>query len=80
MNVATEDLPEVIRRQSEKIIAEIERAGSMVLAVKSGARANGFVLGLICAGGITADQGEALSEHFDQATEKRLKTLALGLF
>ena len=80
MNVATEDLPEVIRRQSEKIIAEIERGGSMVRAVKSGARANGFVLGLICAGGITADQGEALSEHFDQATEKRLKTLALGLF
>lgn len=79
MNEAIDDLPEIIRRQADKIILEIERAGSMILAVKSGARANGFVLGLICAGGLTADQGEALYEYVDQTTEKRLKILALGL-
>lgn len=79
MNEAIDDLPEIIRRQADKIILEIERAGSMILAVKSGARANGVVLGLICAGGLTADQGEALYEYVDQTTEKRLKILALGL-
>lgn len=79
MNEAIDDLPEIIRRQADKIILEIERAGSMILAVKSGARANGFVLGLICAGGLTADQGEAPYEYVDQTTEKRLKILALGL-
>ncbi|NWB24098.1 hypothetical protein HX824_26070 [Pseudomonas sp. D4002] len=79
MNDATNDLPEVVRRQVKKIISDIEFAGSMILVVKSGARANGFVQGLICAGGITADQGEALDEYFDLATEKKLKILALGL-
>ncbi|WP_426108750.1 hypothetical protein [Pseudomonas sp. TWR1-1-4] len=79
MNDDTNDLPEVVRRQVKKIMSDIECAGSMILAVKSGARANGFVLGLVCAGGITADQGEALYEYFDLATEKRLKALTLGL-
>ncbi|WLG59649.1 hypothetical protein PSH77_14275 [Pseudomonas extremorientalis] len=79
MNDATNDLPEVVRRQVKKIISDIECAGSMILAVKSGARANGFVLGLVCAGGITVDQGEALYEYFDHATEKRLKALTLSL-
>lgn len=79
MNDTTNDLPEIVRRQVKKVISDIECAGSMILAVKSGARANGFVLGLVCAGGITADQGEALYEFFDQATEKRLKVLTLGL-
>ncbi|WP_426215788.1 hypothetical protein [Pseudomonas sp. DWRC2-2] len=79
MNNATNDLPEVVRRHVKKIISDIECAGSMILAVKSGARANGFVLGLVCAGGITADQGEALYEYFDHATENRLKVLSLGL-
>ena len=34
MNEAIDDLPEIIRRQADKIILEIERAGSMILAVK----------------------------------------------
>ncbi len=79
MNEATDNLPEAIQLQTEKIIAEIERAGSAILAVKSGARANGFVQGLVCADGITAAQADVLFERFDNATEKRLKILALGL-
>lgn len=79
MNDATNDLPEVVLRQVMKIISDIECAGSMILAVKSGARANGFVLGLVCAGGITVGQSEALYEYFDHTTEKRLKALTLGL-
>jgi hypothetical protein len=79
MNEVINDLPEAIRQQAEKALTEIESAGSMILAIKSGAQAYGFVQGLVCAGGITADQGEVLSEHFDKTTEKRLKILTLGL-
>lgn len=51
----------------------------MISVIKSGAQAYGFVQGLLCAGGITAEQGAQLSEHFDKAAEKKLKILSLGL-
>ncbi|QQN99615.1 hypothetical protein [Pseudomonas sp. SW-3] len=79
MSEAIRDLPEPIRQQAEKKLAEIESAGSMILAIKSGAQAYGFVQGLVCAGGISAEQGEALSEHFDKTTGNRLKILSVGL-
>lgn len=79
MNNAIDDLPEAIRQQAEKVLTEIESAGSMILAVKRGAQAHGFVQGLVCAGGITPEQENVLSDYFDKATEKRLKNLALGL-
>ncbi|WP_415756370.1 hypothetical protein [Pseudomonas sp. LT1P18] len=79
MNAVIDGLPEAIRQQAENLLAEIHRAGSMILAIKSGAQAYGFVQGLVCAGGISAEQGEALSEHFDKTTENRLKILSVGL-
>ncbi|WP_339496214.1 hypothetical protein [Pseudomonas sp. RA_105y_Pfl2_P56] len=72
-------MPVAIRKQAEKALAEIENAGSMISVIKSGAQAYGFVQGLLCAGGITAEQGAQLSEHFDKAAEKKLKILSLGL-
>jgi hypothetical protein len=49
----------------------------MIAAVKNGARENGFVLGLQCAN-LPAAHCEDLADLFDQATEKTLRTLALG--
>ncbi|WP_431033323.1 hypothetical protein [Pseudomonas yamanorum] len=51
MTEHTDDLPDAIKRQVETIIHDIERAGSMILAVKSGAKAEGFILGITCCGG-----------------------------
>jgi hypothetical protein len=35
-----------IEREADKLLAQIARADSMIVAAKSGARAEGFVLGL----------------------------------
>lgn len=72
------DLPVEASRQAEKIMAEIQKAGSMIMAVKAGARANGFVLGLLCSGTITEDVAQQLQSHFDVATERQLRQLTLG--
>lgn len=53
MRKATNDLPEPIKRQAEKIFREIELAGSMILAVKNGAKAEGFILGILCCEGLS---------------------------
>jgi hypothetical protein len=79
MNQITNDLPEAIRLQAERILRDIDNAGSMIVAVKSGARANGFVLGIMCSGGLPSERCEMLSAHFDEVTEKRLRVLALGI-
>ncbi|RON42370.1 hypothetical protein [Pseudomonas brassicacearum] len=79
MNHVTNDLPEAIRRQAERILRDIENAGSMIVAVKSGAKANGFVLGVMCSGGLPLEQCDLLSAHFDKVTEMKLRQLALGI-
>lgn len=79
MREATNDLPAPIKRQAEKILREIERAGSIILAVKSGAKAQGFILGITCCDGLSTERGELLSDHFDSVVEGRLKSLTLGL-
>lgn len=79
MNVVTSDLPEVIRRQADRILKDINNAGSMIVAVKNGAKANGFVLGVMCAGGLPLERCELLAVQFDEVTESRLRFLALGI-
>jgi len=76
---AIDDLPEPMKGQAEMIIREIERAGSMILAVKSGAKAQGFILGIKCCEGLPRDRCELLSEHFDSTVEQRMRLLTLGL-
>lgn len=71
------DLPVAALRPAEKIIRDIETAGSMILAVKYGAKAHGFVIGLTCAGVINEEQSEALLLQFDRATEKKLRELSM---
>lgn len=70
MTKATNDLPEPIKRQAEKILYDIELAGSMILAVKNGAKAQGFILGIICCNGLSIERCERLSDHFDNVLEQ----------
>jgi hypothetical protein len=71
------ELPAAVGRQVDKIMAEIQKAGSMIMAVKAGARANGLVIGLLCSGSITDETAQALQSAFDAATEKKLKELSV---
>ncbi|MDQ0654197.1 hypothetical protein [Pseudomonas cedrina] len=70
-------LPVSISRQADKIMAEIQKSGSMIMAVKAGARANGFVLGLQCSASITDDAAQLLQTEFDISTEIKLKELSV---
>ncbi|AZF05733.1 hypothetical protein [Pseudomonas sp. R5-89-07] len=79
MKEVINDLPGPIKRQAYRILREIELAGSMILAVKGGAKAQGFVLGIDCCDGLTSERCEELASHFDSVVEQRLRSLTLGL-
>ena len=64
-----------IEREADKLLAQIDRADSMIVAVKAGARAEGFVLGLESARALTEATIDRLYVIFDSATEQRLKAL-----
>jgi len=65
-----------IDREADKLLAQIARADSMIIAAKAGARAEGFVLGLESARALNEATIEKLYVIFDSATEERLRTLA----
>lgn len=63
-------------READKLLAQIGRADSMLVAAKAGARAEGFVLGLEAGRVLNAETIEKMYIIFDAATEARLKELA----
>ena len=65
-----------IEREADRLLAQIARADSMIIAAKAGARAEGFVLGLESARALNDATIEKLYVIFDSATEERLRTLA----
>lgn len=69
-------LSQKIDREADKLLAQIARADSMVVAAKAGARAEGFVLGLESARALNEVTVDRLYVIFDTATEERLKALA----
>lgn len=69
------ELSPKIEREADKLLAQIARADSMIMAVKAGARAEGFVLGLESARALNEATIEKLYVIFDAATEERLRTL-----
>ena len=71
-------LPADTLRVAERLLGAIEAADSMLQAVKCGARAEGFVLGLETARSMEAARIEALYVLLNEATEKRLKEIADG--
>lgn len=64
-----------IERAADKLLAEIARADSMIVAAKAGARAEGFVYGLESARALTESTIDKLYVIFDSATENRLREL-----
>lgn len=69
-------LSDKMKREAERLLAQIGRADSMIVAVKAGARAEGFVLGMETVGGLRGGDAERLYIIFESALEERLKTLA----
>ncbi|MGA5718098.1 hypothetical protein ACPCWF_05635 [Pseudomonas atacamensis] len=65
-----------IERAADKLLAEIARADSMIIAAKAGARAEGFVYGLESARALTESTIDKLYVIFDNATENRLRALS----
>lgn len=65
-----------IERAAEKLLAQIARADSMIIAIKAGARAEGFVLGMETAGALSTEETENLYVIFEASLERRLKSLA----
>lgn len=69
-------LSEKMQREADRLLAQIVRAGSMIIAVKAGARADGFVLGLETSEVLRAGDAEKLYVIFEAALVERLKTLS----
>ena len=71
-------LSEKMQRKADRLLAKIVRADSMIIAVKAGARADGFMLGLETGGALRAGDSERLYIIFEAALVERLKTLSRG--
>lgn len=69
-------LSQKIEREADKLLAQIAKADSMIIAAKAGAKAEGFVLGLESARALSEATIDRLYVIFDTATEKRLRALA----
>jgi len=69
-------LGDKMKREADKLVAQIGRADSMIVAVKAGARAEGFVLGLETAGALRSGDAEKLYIFFENTLEDRLMRLA----
>ena len=71
-------LGDKIQREADRMLAQIVRADSMIIAVKAGARADGFVLGRETGGALRAGDAERLYIIFEAALVERLKSLSRG--
>jgi len=69
-------LSEKMQREADRLLAQIVRADSMIIAVKAGARADGFVLGLETSEVLRAGDAEKLYVIFEAALVERLKMLS----
>ena len=69
-------LSEKMQREADRLLAQIVRADSMIIAVKAGARADGFVLGLETGGTLRVGDAERLYIIFEAALVERLKSLS----
>lgn len=70
------ELNDKMKREADRLLAQIQRADSMIVAVKAGARAEGFVLGMETAGALRVGDAERLYISFETALEERLKSLS----
>ncbi|WP_425589935.1 hypothetical protein [Pseudomonas rossensis] len=69
-------LNDKMKRESDRLLAQIARADSIIVAVKAGARAEGLVLGMETVGALRSGDAENLYVVIETALEERLKSLA----
>lgn len=69
------ELSAKIEREADRLLAQIARADSMIVAVKAGACAEGFVLGLESARALNEAPIDRLYVIYDTATGERLRSL-----
>ncbi|WP_085701168.1 hypothetical protein [Pseudomonas sp. B26(2017)] len=69
-------LNDKMKREADRLLAQIVGADSMIVAVKAGARADGFVLGLETARALRDGDADRLYVIFEAALVERLKAFA----
>jgi hypothetical protein len=69
-------LNDKMKREADRLLAQIARADTLIIAVKAGARAEGFVLRMETVGALRTGDAENLYVVFESALEERLKSLA----
>ncbi|WPP00927.1 hypothetical protein SFA35_06040 [Pseudomonas sp. HR96] len=79
MDIDRINLEQNVGKTASRLLAAIEKSDSMLQGVKAGARAEGFMLGLEAAGGLDAEQLEALGVLFEETTERRLSEIAASV-
>lgn len=69
-------LNDKMKREADRLLAQIDHADSMIVAVKAGARADGFVLGMETVGALSSGDAENLYVVIEASLAERLKYLA----
>jgi hypothetical protein len=64
-----------MKREAYRLLAQINHADSIVVALNAGARAEGFVLGMETVGALRSGDAENLYVIFEAALKERLKSL-----
>lgn len=75
MNLEDMNIPARIKQEAADIIARIEHATGMLDATMAGGIAEGFLIGLVCASAIHANDVDALETLFDHATDQKMRWL-----
>jgi hypothetical protein len=65
-----------MKRETDRLLAQIAGADTLIIAVKAGARAEGFVLGMETVGALRIGDAENLYVVLESALEERLKCVA----
>jgi len=68
-------LPERVKREAKHLLAQLDEAPSVVLAVHVATKAEGFVLALAAAEVMQADDARNLEMIFETAFQKRMNEL-----
>lgn len=68
-------MPDVIRKEVNKILTDIERADGVIDLTHLGGIAEGFARGLTCVGAMRAADIDALEIAFSQAFDRRMAEL-----
>lgn len=69
-------MPDVVRKEVNKILTSIERADGVIELTHLGGIAEGFARGLTCVGAMRSADIDALEIAFSQAFDRRMAELS----